>query len=772
MKNFHNCRFSAIKLTVTVCLFAAFFISNDIKAEVLYQDIQDPTEEGVEGLKGINTKQDSDNDYDNIKVTGVSEKQLNEILGLNNRHKPYTRYALPKDFGKSKYDKEITSTDWLNHLETLRGEKEQENLKNWLLGSGIVIFIFFIVIIVIKYISNKTEKATRESPKSKVIVEKPQIEKAPKPNKNDAPKGTEKDSKEKIIEDLQILSNAIQEDNIELAKEKIEQIRNAIKNTNVEEDLAKSIDTIEANYRNGISDPFEFSYVDYTYPAHFIQGDNWDYAVAKFPSKGTFVFPYRRRKIERRGYMEDSFQSYLENKLSKSNLLVLGDCAILPADNILPYEPDIAIIDNEHPSLRIDIEIDEPYAAITNKPEPIHYIGCGDDFRDMNLNNLGWIVVRFTEFQVYSDMPGCASFVAQLIHSLNPSKPLPESLLTQNFPQTQKRWRENEAKVMAAEKVREKYLNHEFGISEPNGIIDADIKQNDKEKAATKLVQPLKFPTPKPQKPKPTPKLNKPESKSSVIDERDKHIQFLPQEHIYLYNGREQLTPVSSVVSCFFNRFDSYYRSECQAKQRGVPQGLVLEEWDSIGERSREVGTFMHQQIENHYNGLPYQQTFSFRYKGKYIHLEEEISLELEYMQFTEFLKNHRFSPFRTEWAIYDEKLKIAGTIDMIHKREDVFDIYDWKRSYRIVDFSGNPIAENSYGKKGLGVLNQIDDTPYWHYCIQQNLYRYILEQNYGIRIEKMYLVVFGDNITEYCKLDVPRMDKTIDSMVKSLRKS
>ena len=139
-------------------------------------------------------------------------------------------------------------------------------------------------------------------------------------------------------------------------------------------------------------------------------------------------------------------------------------------------------------------------------------------------------------------------------------------------------------------------------------------------------------------------------------------------------------------------------------------------------------------------------------------------------MQFIEFLENHKFKPFRTEWAIYDDELKIAGTIDMIHKRGDVFDIYDWKRSHRIVDFWGKPIAVNNYGEKGLGELNQIEDTPYWHYCIQQNLYRYILERNYDIIIEKMYLVVFCDDTNEYRKLEVPRMDEVIISIVKSCK--
>lgn len=572
-----------------------------------------------------------------------------------------------------------------------------------------------------------------------------------------------KKEKETIRKELQFLSQATQVGNIELAEEKIKTLSEISKSPTIDKELVKIIDQTKKDfiqkYADGISDTFDVSYVDYIHPSEFVQEDNWNYAVVKFPSKETLVFPYRRRKIARRGYMEKTFQTYIENKLSGYKLLILGDCAILPAENYRPYEPDIAIVDIEHPSIRIDIEVDEPYSAIKNKP--IHYIGCGDDFRDMNLNNLGWIVVRFTEYQVKSSMESCVSFITQLIHSLNPSKSLPKPLLAHNILQAQKRWTEIEAKVMASEKVREKYLNHEFGIIDSEQIEITDIKQTEKEKSCSKLVKPLMVTSCY---------LAKNNARITIAFERDKHIQFLPKEHIYLYNGQEQLIPVSSVVSCFFKPFDSLYWSEYKANQRHIPQGQVLEEWDAKGSCSRDVGTFMHQQIENYYKGLPYQQEFAFKYNGKYVQIEEQIKLEPEYLQFMEFLKNHRFNPFRTEWVIYDEVLRIAGTIDMIHKRGEVFDIYDWKRSHRIVDSWGNPITINNYGQKGVGELCLIDDTPYWHYCIQQNLYRYILEKNYGIKVEKMYLVVFCDDTDEYIKLDVPYMDATIVSIVKACK--
>ena len=465
-------------------------------------------------------------------------------------------------------------------------------------------------------------------------------------------KNIEVQQQKQIKDEINSISNALKSADIETAKEKVKKVKDFALSKSVDKELidviCKTEKKIESDYAVGVVDDFDVQYVDYLMPSVVQDKSNWKYPVTKYPEDGCIVFPYRRKAIARRGFSEAKFQNYLQDTFRGCDLLILGDCNILPVEDNRPFEPDIAIICKKHPSIRIDIEIDEPYAAFTRKP--IHYIGCGDDFRDALLNNIGWIVIRFTEYQVFSNPKGCAAFIAQVLHYIQPSMVLPIDFLSCSTPKEIERWTEIEAKVMASENTREKYLNHEFG-------------------------------------------------------------------------------------AC-----------------------------------SRDVGTFMHQQIENYYKGLPYQQEFSFKYDGKYVHIEEQISLELEYMQFIEFLENHKFKPFRTEWAIYDDELKIAGTIDMIHKRGDVFDIYDWKRSHRIVDFWGKPIAVNNYGEKGLGELNQIEDTPYWHYCIQQNLYRYILERNYDIIIEKMYLVVFCDDTNEYRKLEVPRMDEVIISIVKSCK--
>ena len=135
-------------------------------------------------------------------------------------------------------------------------------------------------------------------------------------------------------------------------------------------------------------------------------------------------------------------------------------------------------------------------------------------------------------------------------------------------------------------------------------------------------------------------------------------------------------------------------------------------------------------------------------------------------LHFTSFLIKHQFKPFRTEWSIYDEDIKIAGTIDMLHCRDGLFDIYDWKRSNKVIDSFGNPIVHNSYGQTGKGKYCNVEDTPYWHYCLQQNLYRYILQTKYNIRVGKMYLVIFSEKQNEYKKLAVPYMDEVLVSII------
>lgn len=132
----------------------------------------------------------------------------------------------------------------------------------------------------------------------------------------------------------------------------------------------------------------------------------------------------------------------------------------------------------------------------------------------------------------------------------------------------------------------------------------------------------------------------------------------------------------------------------------------------------------------------------------------------MEALQIHEFWNEHALKrgliPYRSEWVIWDETHRIAGTIDalMYNTKTGGYWIYDWKRVARGLEVD---VDVTRYGycldseewlgevtpwtKRMCYPVEELYDTKYWHYALQLNLYRSILERHYGICIEGMVLV-------------------------------
>jgi hypothetical protein len=82
-----------------------------------------------------------------------------------------------------------------------------------------------------------------------------------------------------------------------------------------------------------------------------------------------------------------------------------------------------------------------------------------------------------------------------------------------------------------------------------------------------------------------------------------------------------------------------------------------------------------------------------------------------------------------------------------------------------VVNAQGQPIVEAFGGRMSKGGIT-LPDTIFYHYCLQQNLYRYMLEEHYGIRIKAMNLVVLHPDYPTYFVASVPKMDEVIQQVV------
>ncbi len=242
---------------------------------------------------------------------------------------------------------------------------------------------------------------------------------------------------------------------------------------------------------------------------------------------------------------------------------------------------------------------------------------------------------------------------------------------------------------------------------------------------------------------------------------QDDDIDFLPEDHIYLLRGERQLLPVSTLIAHFFEPFDAQRAARQQLASRGIPIQESLDKWERIGRMASEVGTFVHEQTENYFQHGRFDTVCPFHYRGQV----EHVSVEREYRQFLHFVSDYAIRPYRQEWPVYDADLNIAGTIDLICRDDDgQFTIYDWKRSRKVVDSGGHPITSAYGGKTSLNGIT-VPDTSYYHYCIQQNLYRYMLQQHYGIRVRAMNLVVLCPDYSDYHVALVPIMDGLVQQI-------
>jgi len=474
----------------------------------------------------------------------------------------------------------------------------------------------------------------------------------------------------------------------------------------------------------------ELLHVNYHPLKGFQQKDDWKYAVAKFPENGCVIKPPAVAKFEFRGYKEKSFENEMYAHLP-SELIISGEYALPTGENSRPFEPDIVII-HKTPNINlfIDVEIDEPYGGITRSPT--HQIQGLDDSRDLYFTHRGWIVVRFAEVQIVKQPIQCISYLAKLIHKIDPSLNFNKQLLQKSDPDSVDRWTSVQAEQWAKENKREEYLQiNGFNRRRDKRKISTSIKNR---KFDDEIEKQVKF------KPRFTDE-NAGRGVKKLIHDKDKRIQFDPMPHQYYIDG-VPVESVTTIVEKHFPTFNTEYAAERYLINRGMPlsqKHSLIEEWEEKGREAREKGTKLHLHIEDYFSEN------SVRASNE---------LNKEFSHFRKFIDDHsHINPVRTEWRVFDESIRIAGTIDFLSKNKNgTYDIYDWKRSKKIIDQSGEPIIHNQY-QSGFGVLRNIDDTSFNKYCLQQGIYRYILEHSYGIEISNMYLIILHPRYSTYHKV-------------------
>ena len=181
----------------------------------------------------------------------------------------------------------------------------------------------------------------------------------------------------------------------------------------------------------------------------------------------------------------------------------------------------------------------------------------------------------------------------------------------------------------------------------------------------------------------------------------------------------------------------------------GLSREEIMRKWEKARQDGAREGTWMHAQFQCLLNG------------GSVPDKTTEVFLLSQFLQ-----SQSNTKAFRTEWQVYADNEDLAGSIDYVAKRPDnSVIIVDWKRT------SPSRLQRKACNKFMRTPLSHVPDCTLWHYRLQLNVYKFILEKYYGEAVSAMYIVGTNPEYEDQPFIDnVPTMDVETKNLLANAR--
>lgn len=251
----------------------------------------------------------------------------------------------------------------------------------------------------------------------------------------------------------------------------------------------------------------------------------------------------------------------------------------------------------------------------------------------------------------------------------------------------------------------------------------------------------------------------------------DENVKYLDKPHVYFVDGSCKTTlSATTFIGAWFPPFDqdaqakrsyggktfknsihrrSYkyhccfdtYRDENLSEEEKESKcvDLIKSQYDLAG----TMGTEMHKNIEVFLDkgGKSTDDLKIADYNSKCFN------------QFMNIYNNKNWWTFKTlrlEWSINDKETDIPGQIDFagieLNKHGELI-LLDWKRTESISELYNKYAPQDEW--RGYSLCSDLNNCKLIKYTLQLNLYKYILEKNYGVRVSNMLLVQCHPKIKE-----------------------
>lgn len=235
-------------------------------------------------------------------------------------------------------------------------------------------------------------------------------------------------------------------------------------------------------------------------------------------------------------------------------------------------------------------------------------------------------------------------------------------------------------------------------------------------------------------------------------------IVFNEELHTYTDEELNPYTSVTTLIGKYTPIFNKEYWSKYKAKETGLSQNQVLDNWKEINDESKVKGNREHKLLEDSVNeAISFNKNENFKFAKEQllttalnrltgheftnvnVDILAQSNLAKKYPTIFEFLR----TKINQGWKIYVEKRTysyehlVAGTIDCLLVRGKQFMIVDWKTNKKELHFKPgyykkvNGIESTQWVDTNDTMLGPLKHLPHCKgtiYTMQLSLYAYILE--------------------------------------------
>lgn len=236
-------------------------------------------------------------------------------------------------------------------------------------------------------------------------------------------------------------------------------------------------------------------------------------------------------------------------------------------------------------------------------------------------------------------------------------------------------------------------------------------------------------------------------------------IKFNESLHRYTDEDNLVYTSVTTVIGKYHDQFNEAYWAREKARDisiynpyRGMSENQIKEQWKETRDFSCEKGNKTHKLLEDSINASNGKANFDFEKKLKIgvgsgvivinktnLHILASTPLAIKYPKIFNYLKKY----IEDGWTLYAEKriywwdFLIAGTIDCLLVKGNLFMIVDWKTNKKKLEFRSGyyrkykGIETTEWVAKDERFYPPLNNLPYCKgmvYTLQLSLYAYLLE--------------------------------------------